>query len=205
MNSVLAWAQTFALSIGGPGLFLMAVLDSSFLSLPEINDILIVLMVTAHKEWLLFYVLMATLGSVVGDLILYAIARKGGDAMLRKRFKAGQIDRARATFQRFGLAAVMIPSALPPPMPFKLFVLAAGVARMRVSSFALSVMAGRGARYLLEGLAAYYYGAAALDYMHRHGGSVAIALAVLLAASIVWYCWWNRRDRDSADAGVPAL
>ena len=71
MSGLLAWARTFVLSFGGPGLFFVAFLDSSFLSLPEINDILIVWMVTQHKERFVYYVTMATLGSIAGCLVLF--------------------------------------------------------------------------------------------------------------------------------------
>ncbi len=198
MTKLLAYAQAFALAIGGPGLFLVAVLDSSFLSLPEINDILIVLMVSNRKGLLLYYVCAATLGSVTGDLILYAIARKGGRALIEKRFKPAQAERALAAFRRYGAVAVAVPSALPPPMPFKLFVLAAGAARMKVTSFALAVVAGRGSRYLFEGTLAYFYGPTALDWIRAHGATVGVSLALAIGVCIALSYWWNRRQEHLA-------
>ena len=195
MTKILVWAQAFAMAVGGPGLFLVAVLDSSFLSLPEINDILVVLMVTNRKGLVLYYVAMATLGSVVGDLILYAIARKGGNAVLRKRFTDEQVQHTMRAFQRYGVVAVAVPAALPPPMPFKLVVLAAGVARMPVASFAMSVLAGRGSRYLLEGVLAYFYGAAALDYVRAHGTEVAVWLGIAIGACVAASSLWHRHQR----------
>ncbi len=195
MKRFVVWAQAFAMGIGGPGLFLIAFLDSSFVSLPEINDILIVWMVTRHKSLLLYYAGMATLGSIAGCLVVYGIARKGGEALLRRRFKGDQVERATAAFRKYGVAAIIVPSMLPPPMPFKIFVLAAGVARMSVPSFVLSVGFGRGLRYLLEGLAAYYYGDAALAYMREHGNAVALWLTAAFGTGLAAYYWWHRRQR----------
>ena len=114
--------------MGAPGLFLVAFLDSSFLSLPEITDLLVIWMVTQHPDRMLLYVAAATLGSLAGCLMMYFFGRKGGDALVRKRFAGASVERAMAAFQRYGVMAVLIPSMLPPPAPFKIFVLLAGVA-----------------------------------------------------------------------------
>src|SRR5215469_7753697 len=106
--------RALALALGAPGLFLIAFLDSSFLSLPEIANILVVYMVTQHKSRLLLYVGATLLGSLAGCLIMYYIGLKGGDALLGQRFARGSIEKARATFQRYGVLAVLIPSLLPP-------------------------------------------------------------------------------------------
>ena len=92
MKTFVAWLYGIALAIGGPGLFAIAFLDSSFVSLPQINDILVVLMVTQHKTWMPYYAAMATLGSVVGCSTLYLVAERGGAAFLKKRLDPGQIQ-----------------------------------------------------------------------------------------------------------------
>src|SRR5437762_13290786 len=135
--------QALALSLGAPGLFIIAFLDSSFLSLPEINDLLLVWMVTRHKSRLVLYVMSAVTGSLTGCLVLYFLGRKGGEALIRRRFKSETVDRALATFQRFGVMTVLIPSLLPPPAPFKIFVLLAGVAGISASRFAAAITIGR--------------------------------------------------------------
>ena len=131
MAGFVAWIKAFAISLGGPGLFVIAFLDSSFLSFPEVNDLLIIWLTTQHKERMIYYALMTTLGSVSGCLALYALARKGGEAFLLKRFNPQYVERAMTTFRRYGLLAILVPSILPPPTPFKIFVLAAGVAKVR--------------------------------------------------------------------------
>ena len=137
MARVVEWIQGFAMSLGGPGLFIIAFLDSSFLSFPEVNDLLIIYLTTQHPERMVYYALMTTLGSIAGCLALYSLARKGGEAFLRRGFNESHVERAMDIFRRYGLLAVLIPSILPPPMPFKIFVLAAGVARVRPWHFVL--------------------------------------------------------------------
>ena len=90
MKTFLAGLVTFALAIGGPGLFIIAFVDSSFLSLPQLNDLLVVTMVAPHPARFAYYALMATLGSVAGCLALYVVGRRGGDALLRTRFGSGR-------------------------------------------------------------------------------------------------------------------
>src|SRR5437764_1489716 len=118
--------RALALALGAPGLFIIAFLDSSFLSLPEIADLLVVYMVTRHKARMLVYVVATLLGSMAGCLVMYFIGRKGGEALVRKRFASANIERTMASLRRHGVMAVLIPSLLPPPAPFKVFVLLAG-------------------------------------------------------------------------------
>jgi membrane protein YqaA with SNARE-associated domain len=198
MRHVIAWAQAFALSIGGLGLFFVAFIDASVLSLPEVNDILIVYMVTKSPSYLLYYAAMATAGSIGGSLVVFYLGRKGGEALLRKQFSREQIDRMQARFTRYGMAAVVVPAMLPPPVPLKLFVLGAGVAGMPASTFAWAVGIGRGVRYVAEGVLAYYYGAAAFDYIKRHGAQVA-TWGVVIAAAVLIVCYWRRQRRPAAE------
>jgi membrane protein YqaA with SNARE-associated domain len=198
MKRLVLWSQGFALSLGGIGLLMVAVLDASFVSLPEVNDILIVIMVARHESWMLYYVAMATLGSVLGSMMIYYIGRKGGEAMLRKRFKGPRAEKTLDAFRRYGVAAVIVPSMLPPPMPFKIFVLGAGVAGMSAATFASAVAFGRGVRYLLVGVAAYYYGEAAIDYVRTHSTEVALAFAAACAVGLGYY-YWRRQRRQPAE------
>jgi membrane protein YqaA with SNARE-associated domain len=196
MSRILEWVQSFALSLGGPGLFIIAFLDSSFLSFPEVNDLLIIWLTTQHKERMLYYALMTTLGSIAGCLALYMVARKGGEAFLRKRFSERHVERAMEQFRRYGLLAILIPSILPPPTPFKIFVLAAGVARVRPVDFIVAIAIGRGLRYFGEGLLAVYYGEHAADFLHENARPVALAVAAAcLVGGIAWIVWQRRANR----------
>ena len=195
MTRIIDWVEAFAMSIGGPGLFVIAFLDSSFLSLPEINDLLVVWMVTRHKERMIYYALMATMGSIAGCGVLYVIGRKGGDAFLRRRFHAERIDRALATFDRYGLFALLVPAILPPPAPFKIFVLMAGVARMRPGRFALAIGVGRGFRYFMEGWLAVQYGDRAVEFLQTNGRTMSIVLVITVVVVGVAYGLWRKGRR----------
>lgn len=187
MRGFVDWLQTAALSLGAPGLFIVGFLDSSFLSLPEINDLLVIWMVTQHKSRFLLYAAAATLGSIAGCLVLYYLGRKGGDAFVRKRFSGHRVDRALETVRRHGVMAVLIPSLLPPPAPFKIFVLLAGVAGISAPRFAIAIGIGRGVRYFTEGLLAIRYGDQAMDYLQGNLRTISLALVGLLVAGVVIY------------------
>lgn len=201
MRRIVAWAQGIAISLGGPGLFFIAFLDASVLSLPEINDILIVWMVTRHKERLLYYASMSTLGSVAGCLLLYWIAWKGGEAVMRKWFHERHVERAMGTFQRYGVLALLVPAILPPPAPFKIFVLLGGVARVPLRKFVGAIGLGRGLRYFGEGLLAVWYGDAALGYIQDHGKEVALVTGLAVLVGGIAYFWWQSR-RGGSTRGI---
>jgi membrane protein YqaA with SNARE-associated domain len=192
VKSFISWLYGFALGLGGPGLCAVAFLDSSFISLPQINDILVVLMVTQHKAWMPYYAAMATLGSIAGCYAIYYLAERGGEAFLRKRAHGKNVDRALALYKRHGLMALMIPAILPPPAPFKLFVLMAGVAGVRPLQFVVAIALARGARYLALGVLAIYFGDTALELMRTQGRLVALGLAAMLAVGVFGWWAWNR-------------
>jgi membrane protein YqaA with SNARE-associated domain len=193
MTRFVTWLEGVALAFGGPGLFVIAFLDSSFLSLPEINDLLIIWMVTRHKERMVYYATMATLGSIAGCLLLYVIGYKGGDAILRRRFKAERVERGLAAFRRYGLLAVLVPALLPPPAPFKIFVLLAGVSRVPVTRFVAAIAIGRGLRYFGEGLLAVWYGEEAIRYIRENLVEASLIAVGLVAGGAVAYWLWQRR------------
>ena len=201
VSRLLNWIEGLAIALGGPGLFILAFLDSSFLSFPQVTDLLIVVLVTNHPERFLWYTSLPTIGSVLGCYALYALARRGGESFLRKRMKARHVERALAVFRRYGLFAVAIPAILPPPVPFKMFVLAAGAARVKPLDFILAVSIGRGIRYFGEGVLALLYGQWALEMLREHGRSVSLWLGAILAVLGGLYIWWSRR-RGHVDASA---
>ena len=197
MKRFLSWIQGMAVAMGGPGLFIIGFLDSSFLSFPEVNDLLIISMVMQHPQRLLYYALMATLGSVLGCLTIYYVARKGGETFLRKRFKEHHVDRGMKLFQKYGLLVLVVPALLPPPAPFKIFVLMAGVAAIPVWQFVAAIGIARGIRYFGEGLLAIWYGDRAFAFMHAHAKGIGLGLAG--AALVIGAAWiaWQRRTAQS--------
>ena len=197
MHRVVEWVMGVALVMGGPGLFLIAFLDSSFLSFPQVVDLLMMGLVTHHKERLLYYALMPTLGSLGGCLVLYFIARKGGETFLRRRFHDHHVDRAMAVFQKYGLFAIAIPAILPPPVPFKPFVLAAGIAGVRPFDFIIAVLVGRGIRYFGEALLALWYGDRAAAFLRVNSRPVAIAVALVVVTLAIAWTIRQRRGKGS--------
>jgi len=182
--------QAAALALGAPGLFIVAFLDSSILSLPEIADLLVVLMVTRHPSRMLVYVASAVAGSLLGCLSLYCLGRVGGDAFLRKRFSTEAIDRTLARFQRHGIMTVLIPAILPPPAPFKIFVLLAGLADITIGQFTIAILIGRGVRYLVLGILAVQYGERTLAFLARNGTTASLVVVAVVAVGFVAYLAW---------------
>ena len=207
MKRLLDWVQGFALALGGPGLFLIAFLDSSILSFPEVNDLLIIYLTVQHPHRMVYYALLSTLGSIAGCLTLFLLARKGGETFLRKRMHPRHLDRATAVVRKYGLLSVLVPSLLPPPAPFKIFVFAAGVARIRTFDFVVAVGIGRGIRYFGQGLLALYYGERAAAFLRANATRVALGMALLvLVAGVGWAVWQRRRAsvRAGAAGDTPA-
>src|SRR5437879_3824380 len=192
MGSFIRRVEALAISLGAPGLFLVAFLDSSLFSLPEIADLLVVMMVTRHKSRLVLYATSATFGSIAGCLLLYFLGKKGGHALARRRFNSASVERSLAAFRRYGVMAVLIPSLLPPPAPFKIFVLLAGVADITVRQFVLAIAIGRGGRYLLLGILAVEYGDRAMAYMGEHALEASLVAVGLLLIVFVAYLWSTR-------------
>ena len=198
MSRIVSWVQALALSVGGPGLFVIAFLDSSFLSLPEINDILVIVMVIEHKELMPYYATMATLGSVTGCLVLYVIGRRGGEALVRRRFTGPRLERAMELSRKYGVLAVAVPAILPPPAPFKIFVVLAGVSGVPLVQFASAVVFGRGFRYFGEGWLAVRYGEAAVELLEKNGYMVSLLLALLvLVGGLTYFLWRNRQQTET--------
>jgi membrane protein YqaA with SNARE-associated domain len=179
--------------LGGPGLALVAFIDSSFLTLPEVNDALVVWLTILHPRWWAYYAAMTTVGSVAGCYALYLVGRRGGEALLRRRFKRPQIERGLALFRRFGPLAIIVPSLLPPPMPFKVFVLLSGAAQIRPGIFIALVAVGRGIRYGGWALLAYLYGEPAVAYVEEHLTAVVVGLAAVGVLGAVGIFVWRRR------------
>ncbi len=160
-------------------MFALAFLDSAFVPLPGANDAVMILLTMKRPSWMLFYATAATLGSTLGCLALYFISRRLGHAAL-KRFAPEKQVRVRAALERYDALSVLVASLLPPPFPFKLFVVMAGVLRFNVLRFTLAILAGRFFRFLLVGFLTLRYGEQALQILKRYAPGIGIGLAVLI-------------------------
>jgi membrane protein YqaA with SNARE-associated domain len=191
VDAIREWATEF----GGVGLFVVAALDSSFLSFPQVNDLLIIYLSTKTPALMPYYAGMTTAGSILGCFVLYAFARRGGEVFLRKRFSGERVERGLELYQRHGLLAVVVPSLLPPPTPFKLFVLLAGAAKVSPWKFGAAIAIGRGIRYFGQGYLAVLYGEAAAELVRQHGTAVGLGLAaVAIVIGVIFYFVKKRKS-----------
>ena len=189
-----------------PLMIIVGLLDSSLLSLPEINDYITVCRVAQHPHEVYYFPLFPAVGSVIGCLILYSIVRRG-EQFIVKRFHPAHLERAEALYRRWGALALVIPALLPPPMPFKIFVAMAGALEYPVGRFTLIILVARMVRYYSWGIAAYFWRDQVLkaqDFLKEHFFEV---LGILLAAVTLfflvrWALSWrtNRLLKDKTEA-----
>jgi membrane protein YqaA with SNARE-associated domain len=181
------WKQkvvAFASGLGAPGLLLISFLDSSVLTFPVINDLLLIELSIQRPARMPLYALMATLGSVLGCVLLFFLAEKGGEALFHKH--AGH--RAQTIHNWVvdnGFGGMLVAALLPPPTPFKVFVLAAGVFEVPLFSFTSAIALARLVRYFGVGYLAIRYGADALPYLLSHKWQVTAVVIGLVVASYV--------------------
>jgi membrane protein YqaA with SNARE-associated domain len=205
VHRIVVWIQQVLVPTLGPlGVFLVAFLDSSFISIPEINDIIVITSAARHPETAWLYVLMATAGSVAGCAALWLLGRRGGEAFLVKRFGVDRVERTRVAFRRWDVLALALPAILPPPMPFKVFVLSAGVFGFPFRRFAVTLFVARGIRYTIWALAGAIYGDEALEalrhtdtWFSRNLPAVLIALGSMI---LIGLAVWMIRRRRAAEA-----
>jgi membrane protein YqaA with SNARE-associated domain len=192
LRGLSAGVRVFAEHFGGPGLAVVALLDSSLLSLPEVNDALVVLLALQQPDSWWYYASFTTAGSVAGSYVLYRVGRAGGHTLLERRFRPLQVERSLSIFRRYGPLALIVPSMLPPPVPFKIFVLLAGVSGVRTRTFLWSVAVGRGTRYLGQAFLTYRYGQQARDIIAAHLPAVAAGVVLSVAIAGAGMLLWQR-------------
>ncbi len=200
-SSLSGWKQkvvAFASGLGAPGLFLISFLDSSVLTFPIINDLLLIELSMEHPARMPLYAFMASLGSVLGCVVLYFIARKGGEAIFHQ--KAGKHGHAiRHWVERNGFLGMLIAALLPPPTPFKFFVLAAGVFEVPRFSYISAITIARLFRYFGIGYLAIRYGAGAMPYLVHHKLRVTVFVIALVIVSYVLSRLVLKRRSPSGD------
>ena len=177
--------------VAGPAMILIGALDSSLLSLPEVNDYLVVARCYTHPRAVYFFPMFAAIGSVLGCLLLYTILSRSGRAVLHRKFRVDHIERVENWYARFGILALAIPALLPPPMPFKIFVATAGALQFPRRRFLVTILVARALRYYIEGTLAVFYGERVVRVLKDNGlliigvvaGIFLIALAIYLLSS----------------------
>ena len=191
LAAVARWLEIHVISLpiyfAAPAMIVIGALDSSLLSLPEINDYLVVGRCFKYPTAAFYFPLFAATGSVLGCFILYTIVRRGGQAVLRKRFPMQSIKRVERAYERFGFLAIGIPAILPPPLPFKIFVATAGALEYPRWKFLLTVMIARSFRYYLEGILAVYYGRRVLLFIKDNGLVIVSMVGTVILIGLIIY------------------
>lgn len=188
------WLQHLVATLGGVGLFAVAFLDSSVLSFPVVADLLVIESSVQNHARMPYYAVMATIGSLSGCIWLYLLAKKGGEAMFRRH--AGEwAERVRSWVDSNAFLSAFVPALLPPPLPFKAFVVAQGVFQVPLRTFVIALLVGRGLRYLAEGLLAVRYGQQATVFLLQHGRTA--ALATVLVVVLLYFLGRAVRKRES--------
>ena len=188
----------FLVAFGPFGLFVVALLDSTFLPLPTGVDALVILLTTANPRWMIVYAAIATLGSSIGCWILYSISRRAGKRALT-RFSPAKQERVKELIDRYDALAVLVVCLLPPPFPFKIFVVSAGVFRFNVTRFMLAIVCGRLFRFLLIGYFAVRYGAQAKSLLARYYPWIGLSLALLIVAVVLIRSYMKRKPDAVAE------
>jgi membrane protein YqaA with SNARE-associated domain len=190
-----AWIFRVLAPLGPWGVFAIAAVDGSLLGMPV--DAVVAGYVYYHRSSYLFYVLMAAAGSALGSLVVYGIGYFGGEAVLRKRISEERFAQIHASFERHEFWALMFPAMLPPPTPFKLFVLAASAFEMRLSHFLAAIFAGRCVRFFVLAVLTIQFGPQFIEFaggiLHRHSRWVWIGLGIALAIALL--IWTKKRRR----------
>jgi membrane protein YqaA with SNARE-associated domain len=184
----------YLITFGAFGLFAVALLDSTFVPLPSSADALMILLSTTYPSWMLLYAFMATAGSAIGCWILYLISRRAGARALNK-FSETKQRRVKNWIERYDAMAVLVATLLPPPFPFKLFVITAGVFRFSLLRFMIAIVAGRAFRFLLEGYFAVRYGAQAKEILAKYYPWIGLALVAAIVL-FVFVKRWVKRETE---------
>ncbi len=201
ITKALGRLSEYLITYGAFGLFVVALLDSTFVPLPSSADALMLVLSTAHPSWMLLYAFMATAGSALGCFILYSISRRAGARALN-RFSERKQQRVKYLIERYDMIAVLVATLLPPPFPFKLFVVTAGVFRFSLLRFMIAIVAGRAFRFLLEGYFAVRYGAEAKGILAKYYPWIGIGLVVAIIAFVIIRRIMRRGQADATEQSL---
>ncbi len=206
MKHLLAKWTLLILSILSPlgiwGVLGFAFVDAALLGMPL--DAIVGGYVYTNPHRFLLYAAMAAVGSALGSIVIYWIGYKGGEVLLVKRIGEARFNKIKASFDKHEFLAIMLPSMLPPPTPFKLFVLSAGVAEMRFSHFLAAIFFGRFLRFCILSILVIRFGPQIVGFVggmvHNHAR---LAIALIAAAALIgWWIWRLRKKRSSRKAAA---
>lgn len=193
--------MAFVKPLGVWGIGLVATVDAAAIPLPM--DLIMAGYAWEDKQHFYLYAILAGVGSAVGALVPYFIGRAGGELFLLRKVNRAKFDRVRAQFEKQEFVAMLIPSAMPPPMPWKLFIFGAGVFEMKIPQFMLAIFLGRTARYLIEGLLVVLYGPQIIvlfeQVIKTHLVLLLALVCVLIGGAVWWAIRWQMGKSKQAD------
>ncbi|MGD0429152.1 MAG: VTT domain-containing protein [Candidatus Acidiferrales bacterium] len=190
------------LTLGGPGLILLGLLDSSVIPIPGSMDAMTIVLSAHQRTWWPYYAVMATVGSVVGAYLTYRLARHRGDKELNDRLSKRNVKKVVRAFERWGFGAIAVPALLPPPMPMVPFVIAAGALQYSPRKFLLAMSVGRVVRYSILGYLGAVYGRKIFAVVLAHGEvALYVTIGVAVAVTAVLLLRRFRRKREALAGG----
>jgi membrane protein YqaA with SNARE-associated domain len=201
ITAALGKLSTWLLSFGPFGLLAIAFLDSVLVPIPGGVDAMLLLLAASRPSWMLIYVAAATIGSTAGCVGLYRISMRAGHRALN-RFSESKQKRVKDLIDRYDVLSVLVASVLPPPFPFKLFVVSAGVFRLSLLRFTVAIAVGRTFRYLLEGYLAARYGEHAKEILAHYYPAIGIGVAVLIVIFFIAKALLRRGSQAEPVSGV---
>jgi membrane protein YqaA with SNARE-associated domain len=198
-KSALRWL----IHLGGPSLILLGLVDNSVVPLPGSTDVVTILLAAHHREPWIYYAIMATAGALIGGYLTYRMARKGGKETLEKRFSKRTTKKVYAIFERWGFAAVAIPSILPPPFPIVPMLLAAGAMQYPTKKFLTALAVGRGTRFAILAYLGAHYGRSILKFFDQYYWPVLIALVAFSVLGGLYGLYKYKRRQKPGVLEVP--
>jgi len=196
IGSALKWLQTALFGLGPLGILAIGFIDAASIPLPGGPDVVVMGLSHRNHGMMPVYVIAAVVGSTIGSLVLFFAARKGGNAVLRK-FSPEKRARVEDLLERYDILAMLLASVLPPPFPFKLFVLSAGAFKMQLWRFVAALIVGRGFRFLLEGILAVKYGEQATEIFKHNYPKIGLGVAAAIIVIYLFNSLLKRRRREA--------
>lgn len=191
LASYTEYIRAVLIPLGPWGIFLIAFVDAAFLGIPM--DPLVAYFVYRRPGLFWLYTFMGAAGSALGSVVVYYIGRKGEEMLLEKRIPKATLQRIRGAFERHEFLALMVPAMLPPPTPFKFFVLTAGGLKMRLDHFLLAIFSGRLLRFTILSVLTVLFGPQIVTLTANLVKQHLPWVLAVVAVGLLGWLWWRRR------------
>jgi membrane protein YqaA with SNARE-associated domain len=202
--NVMSWLHRFGIA----GLFLIGLVDNSFVPIPGGLDIATILLVSGRPDWWLIYGAAATAAAVMGGYVTYRLAKKGGKETLERKVGKARAEKVYKRFEKHGFATVVIGSLLPPPFPIVPVLMAPGVLEYPTRKFLSALAVGRGIRYMAVAYLGHIYGKAIIHLIHQYHQPMLYTIIALASAggigALLYFKYYRpKRRREEKERGEP--